>query len=579
MTDRARESLLVAALAVLPLLPFLDKAVCIDGPVFVAVAHQILESPLDPFGFQMVWDPTSVEAAEFNRNPPLLSYYLALWMTLFGDAEVVLHAAVLPFPLIAALSFLGIARRLVDPQSGFASTALLVTTPAFVVLATTLMLDIPMLACLLAAVYALLRGREPGGGAWLWGAGFAAAATGLMKYIGFCAAPLLAAGALLLCPRPTAALLRVLAPPVVIWGVWGAWTAHLYGSVHFLGSSDVVLGRSLDPDEFWNQIVSTPIYYGGALVFPLVLWVRSLLRGRGGSELAVAGILVGTAVAYWVLPEGEPPRRHPIQIEETVFAAASFAAGLFLWGFLLLPRRLLEGPETRFLGLWIGGHLLFTLFLNWHVNAADALLAAPPVLLLLFRDAELRPPKRLVVVCVALALPLSVLLALADAVQANFYREAARRAVIEIGTRSGARWFVGHWGLQHYFEEQGFEAVLPPQYGRSDLAVDDWVATARNVSQLDVSKNMQRYRLREIWAWEKRHWLPLRTTNADASAGFYSHHAGYVPYAWSREPVERVQLGRVVRAFRAPASKSGAVSKPRPAAGPAAGPAAQPATP
>ena len=548
MTDRARESLLIAALALAPLLPFLDKAVSIDAPVFVAVAQQILESPLDPFGFQMVWDPTSVEAAEFNRNPPLLSYYLALWIAVFGDAEVVLHLAVLPFPLIAALSFLGIARRLVDPQSGLASTALLVTTPAFVVLATTLMLDVPMLACLLAAVYALLRGREPGGDAWLWGAGFAAAATGLMKYIGFCAAPLLAAGALLLCPRPAAALLRVLAPPVVIWCVWGAWTAHLYGSVHFLGSSELVLGRSLDPGEVWNQIVTTPIYYAGALVFPLLLWVRSLLRGRRGSELAVAGILLGTAVAYWVLPEGEPPRRHPIQIEETVFAAVSFAAGIYLWGFLLSLRRLREAPEARFLGLWIGGQLFFTLFLNWHVNAADALLAAPPALLLLFREAELRPAKRLVVVCVALALPLSVLLALADAVQANFYRETARRAVTEIGARPGARWFVGHWGLQYYFEEQGFEAVLPPQYGRSVLAIDDWVVTARNVSQLDVSTNMRRYRMREIWAWENRHWLPLRTTNADASAGFYSHHSGYVPFAWSREPVERVQLGRVFRA-------------------------------
>ena len=106
-------------------------------------------------------------------------------------------------------------------------------------------------------------------------------------------------------------------------------------------------------------------------------------------------------------------------------------------------------------------------------------------------------------------------------------------------------------------EEQGFEAVLPPQYGRSVLAIDDWVVTARNVSQLDVSTNMRRYRMREIWAWENRHWLPLRTTNADASAGFYSHHSGYVPFAWSREPVERVQLGRVVRAFGPRAPRAG----------------------
>jgi len=84
-------------------------------------------------------------------------------------------------------------------------------------------------------------------------------------------------------------------------------------------------------------------------------------------------------------------------------------------------------------------------------------------------------------------------------------------------------------------------------YGRSDLAVGDWVATARNVSQLDVSHNMERFALEQSWAWSFPTWLPLRATNADAGAGFYSHHAGYLPFAFSRQPLDRVQLGRVLR--------------------------------
>ena len=39
---------------------------------------------------------------------------------------------------------------------------------------------------------------------------------------------------------------------------------------------------------------------------------------------------------------------------------------------------------------------------------------------------------------------------------------------------------------------------------------------------------------------------PRNTLNADAGAGFYSHHAGYLPFAFSRLPLDRVQLGRVV---------------------------------
>ena len=59
------------------------------------------------------------------------------------------------------------------------------------------------------------------------------------------------------------------------------------------------------------------------------------------------------------------------------------------------------------------------------------------------------------------------------------------------------------------------------------------MASARNVSQLDVSRDMNRYGLREAWTWTEQSSLPLRTSNADAGAGFYSHHAGYVPFAWS----------------------------------------------
>jgi len=99
--------------------------------------------------------------------------------------------------------------------------------------------------------------------------------------------------------------------------------------------------------------------------------------------------------------------------------------------------------------------------------------------------------------------------------------------------------------LQYYLERKGFSAVVPPTYGRTDLQPGDWIATARNIAQLDVSQNMAEYRIQQVWSRTFRSWLPLRTTNADAGAGFYSHHSGYVPWGWSNEPIERFQLGRV----------------------------------
>ena len=147
-----------------------------------------------------------------------------------------------------------------------------------------------------------------------------------------------------------------------------------------------------------------------------------------------------------------------------------------------------------------------------------------------------------------MALGLSLLLAAAERTQVNFYREVAPEIAAAIGSRPGARWFVGSWGFQHEMERAGFRPILPPELAPPTLAVDDWIATPRNVAQPDVSLHQRLYSVREERTWEARTWNPLRTTNPDATAGFYSHRYGYVPFAWSREPLERIQLLRVVGA-------------------------------
>jgi 4-amino-4-deoxy-L-arabinose transferase-like glycosyltransferase len=469
---------------------------------------------------------------------------VAPWLILSGGTEWLVRLACLPFPALAALSFLGIARRLGADAAG--ATALLVTAPAFLVLATTLMLDIPLMACLLFAVYALLRGVEPGRAGWLWVAGAAAGAASLMKYAGLATVPLLAAGVWLLAERRAGALARVLTPALLILGAWAAFTAERYGAVHFLGSTDVIAHRNLAPAALIGQLTAIPIYYGAGLVFPIAVWCRALARGRTATALGVAALVLGIAVALWVLPWGLPARRYPPAASDMAIAALGFAGGLFLWVLLLDPRRWWPDAIGRFLALWLVGWSFFSAFVNWHVNAADALLAAPPALLLLFRHPWLRPSAGFARSVAAVTLVFSLLLAWADAQQADFHREVAAEIEAEIGAEEGARWIVGSWGFQHYLERRGFSAVLPLKQGGPELVAGDWLAAPRNVAQQDVASFRHRFGLKRVARWENTSWLPLRTTNPDAGAGFYSHRYGYAPFSWSTLPIEAVDLMRVV---------------------------------
>jgi 4-amino-4-deoxy-L-arabinose transferase-like glycosyltransferase len=546
-----RELALLAALTLLLLAPFAGAAFGIDDPVFLAVARQIGAAPSDPFGFEMAWDATALEVARFNLNPPLFSYWLAPWLALAGERETWLHVAGWPFALLGVLCFHGIARR--AGVAALPASALLLTTPAFLVLSTTLQLDVPVAALLLAAVYALLCGRDGGGRSAEWCAGLAAAAAGLTKYVGLAALPLLAAGLVLLprrgSPWSAGSWLRVVGVPALAFAAWGTFSYARYGFVHYAAGLALVGERSGVPAELANHWLSLPIWYGGALVFPLCFAARALTRGERAAAATLLGVAAGAAVAAFVLPDGEPRRRAPLEPEEAVLAALCFGAAVGCAALVLRRgRELLRDPLDRFLLLWAGGFAVFSLFVNWHVNAADALLVAPPWLLLLLRCHATRPSARAQWGFAAVSLALSLALAAADAAQRNVYRSAAERLAGAIGAAPGTRWQVGQWGFQHYLEPQGFRPLLPRtrDAAGSPLAPGDWVASARNVSQLDVAGYMAGFRVRPIASFAFPTRNPLRTTNPDAGAGFYSHHGGYVPFAWSREPLDEIGLGRVV---------------------------------
>src|SRR5262249_43105750 len=95
---------------------------------------------------------------------PVVEYYLAILFRLIGHFDAVMFRLLfIVFPLLAAISFYDLAKRFT--ANPLAVSCLFAVSPAFFVLSPTLMMDIPMLAFLLAGLSlhfdALETGKRP----------------------------------------------------------------------------------------------------------------------------------------------------------------------------------------------------------------------------------------------------------------------------------------------------------------------------------------------------------------------------------------------------------------------------------
>jgi 4-amino-4-deoxy-L-arabinose transferase-like glycosyltransferase len=107
-----RGMVLAALLPVVCLLPFLDKPFNMDDPIFIWTAEQILQHPSDFFGFKLNWYTSPQWMYEVNKNPPGVSYYLALTGGIFGFSEIALHSALLIPTMLASIGCYLLAAKL-----------------------------------------------------------------------------------------------------------------------------------------------------------------------------------------------------------------------------------------------------------------------------------------------------------------------------------------------------------------------------------------------------------------------------------------------------------------------------------
>src|SRR5262245_39120037 len=132
---RRWETAVLAAAGLACLLPFADKPVNIDDPLFVWAAQHIRQHPVDFFGFDVHWYISWIPMALVTQNPPGACYYLALAGILLGWGEIGLHIAM----ALPALGVLWGTHRLAERLGvrPLPSALLTLASPAFLLCSST----------------------------------------------------------------------------------------------------------------------------------------------------------------------------------------------------------------------------------------------------------------------------------------------------------------------------------------------------------------------------------------------------------------------------------------------------------
>src|SRR5262245_30375884 len=374
---RPTGALLVLLLTVTALLPFLRKPFHVDDPLFLWAAAQIVREPLDFYGTHVNWYGTEQPLHEITKNPPLVPYAIGAASRLVGFSEPGLHAAFLAPAAAATLGTWFLALRLGAPPTLAALTLLF--SPVFLTSATSVMCDVPLLACFVWATFFWIRGLEDRRTSSLVVAGLLVAAAALTKYFGMSLLPLLALYALWR-ERRLGVWCVALLPPLVVLAAYQWGTSELYGRGLLSDAAEYASTHRTGSGEWWllDQTLMG-LSFTGACAAPLLFFLPGLVSSRALAAGAIAsGALLLLLRALG--PIGTPSHGDVTQSWALLAQIALHAVvGAFAVVLAVTDLARRRSADAILLLAWVTGTFVFAAFVNWTVNARSILPMMPAI--------------------------------------------------------------------------------------------------------------------------------------------------------------------------------------------------------
>lgn len=463
------------------------KPACLDDPVYIEYAVEFRSHPADPYAFEFGTPVT--RPANLLLVPPVIPYWLAAGISIFGDRPVLLKLWLFPFALLLTVSIWSLARRFA-PKVQIPLLWLAVLSPT-ILPAFNLMLDVPALALGLAglaiAMWAVERNSLPG----LLLAGLLGGLAVQTKYTGAIACAAIPLWCFLQ-RRYLGGCLAAIAAATVVLG-WEACVTHRQGDSHFL----VHFGQRKGDAGMRFIHLTLPLLSQVAGLVPAVALLGFRAAGWSRSRTLLIGALIPTGILVLAAaPSHEGLIDRPGG--KSVLTTSNLVYGtwiLVVWTAIGLCFRLLlrlneadplERSKSLFLLAWLVLELLGAFALS-PFPASRRVIGFACVLALMIGRLSSRTglDPRIARVCAIAGVAYALLM---FGVQLN-ETCAARNAAHEVVDRekqrgeSGSCWYYAWHGFDYYADRNGLKPlqlnqILPKPGDR--LAVLD-VSDLRNV--------------------------------------------------------------------------------------------------
>ena len=520
---------IVAIIPIICLAPFVAKAFHIDDTLFLWSAKHILTNPADFYGFKANWYGQEMPMFLINKNPPLISYYIAFVAFLFGWNEVILHLAFLIPAVGLSLGTYYLARSLCPWPHLAALIAVL--TPVFLVSSTNIMSDTIMVAFYVWAIALWLRGLKEDNSSYLLVATFCMVLSALTKYFGLTLLPLLLVYSLMEKRKLGSWIVYLIIPVLLLVGY--QWlTYKLYGKALLSdAASYAIQGDLTERSQFLTKTIVGLAFTGGCLAavgfYAPLLWSRRFWAAGGVLTTLLLAALLGTKTIGDLGLHDADSIRWGLILQLALFVSAGIHI-LVLAGNDMWHNR---DASSLLLFLWIIGTFLFASFVNWTTNGRTILPMVPAAGILVMRRYGQRDNRSRTYISWPTVWPLIPAAAVALAVTwadyslANCQRSAAHIIRAESHEYPFTIWFQGHWGFQYYMERIGAKSL---DFNNSMLKQGDIIITPSN------NTNLELLRPESVHLVGKRQLMPCRwlgTMQKTLGAGFYSDIWGPLPFA------------------------------------------------